>query len=122
MGTLIGKPAAAEVIYTVLMEYKDEDGGLQVEAACTTSRKETADYVCSRLIEDLRSGKLNPEKVVDFYVDEDQLFINTSVEDDILTAYSLVADADEYLTNLKKAIYNFEEMDFYVDDERKNHD
>lgn len=113
-GTSIGPKNVTGTIYSVLVEYKnEEDDGLSVDIVCDTPRKETADLVLDTLNVMLKNGMLDSNRIVEFYLDEEDMDDNTMIADNLLE--SLLAGDKRFedgksnpIWQLLKIVYDFE--------------
>lgn len=113
-GTIIGRKNAIGKLYIILVEIKNEyDNGIDIESVLETRREGTANLVLQTLKEMLKKGILDPDKIVDIYIDEEDIEDNTVMADNFLTGL-LTADkryeegVDDPIRALLKLVYAWE--------------
>lgn len=113
-GTLIGRKHTVGTNYLVVMEYKNElDDGIDGEIVLVTRREGTANLVLQTLQEMLKMGVLDPTRIIEFYIEEEDIEDNTLIADNLLTSF-LTSDkryeegTDDPVRALLKLIYAWE--------------
>lgn len=86
--TTIGKyPMGSVTRYSVMCEGFDRDQGLIVVPVVHTSNMELAHDIATKLNSQLLEGIYDQQRVMEFYVEEEQISFSTKVDEDMLREF-----------------------------------